>query len=398
MIEYQAFADLCQSSDCDERGHAAHLAARAYLTHTGPADEHAALYAVLINFLDDSSVKVRAALAYGLLHSAEAPRPIIISLLHDSPIIARAVLQYSPILVDADLAPLTRSEDLPTLVAIAQRKPLSPRIAAMLIAQGKQELTLGILQRDDIALPAEMLVSLATTHGEDAKLRGAMLARNDLPASARLLLVRRVSESLRACRLVKGAITSGKLDKLLRDGTDKAVSVIGETVPADENFAAELVKTGQINTRLLLHSMVSGRVMFFSHCIGALAGVGQGKVFTLLADGNRASLNALLTRTGLDQTICRLLARLVILARTTDVSDDLAARHYVVTALTEEMLAEFDGIIPTELEEAFAYLSEQNVVLARSAARGVMSAFVQSPSGALQLRCGTDDRLALPAA
>src|SRR5690606_16574530 len=184
MIGYQAFAELCQSSDCDARGHAAHLAARAYLTHTGPADEHAALYAVLINFLDDSSVKVRAALAYGLLHSEDAPRPIIISLLHDSPIIARAVLQYSPILIDADLAPLAKSSELQTLIAISQRKPLSPRIAAILIAQDKPEMTLSLLQREDIALASDVLVTLAMAKGDDARLRGAMLARRDLPAAA----------------------------------------------------------------------------------------------------------------------------------------------------------------------------------------------------------------------
>ncbi len=398
MIGYQAFADLCQSSDCDERGHAAHLAARAYLSHTGPADEHAALYAVLINFLDDSSVKVRAALAYGLLHSEEAPRPIIISLLHDSPIIARAVLQYSPILIDADLAPLAKAGELQTLVAISQRKPLSGRIAGLLIGRDCPDITLSLLQRDDIALAGDVLSTLAMAKGDDARLRGAMLARRDLPATARLELVRKVSESLRGCRLVKGSIIPSRLDKLLRDGTDKAVSVIGETVPAEDGFADQLVKAGQINTRLLLHAMVSGHVMFFSRCIAALADVGQDKVFSLLANGSKASLNALLGRTGLDPAICRLLARIVVLARTTDVSDDLAARHYVVTALTEELVGEYDGLIPDALEEAFAYLSEQNVVLARRAARGVMSAFVQTPSGALPLPGVQDDRLALPAA
>src|SRR6218665_1236310 len=103
MVAYQDFVTLSQSGDSEERGQAAHLAAQAYLDHAGPADEHAALYAALIGFLDDPSVKVRAALAYGLLHSEDAPRPIIMALLQDSAIISRAVLQYSPILIDADL-------------------------------------------------------------------------------------------------------------------------------------------------------------------------------------------------------------------------------------------------------------------------------------------------------
>ena len=93
MVAYQDFVALSQSRDSEERGQAAHLAAMAYLNHYGPADEHAALYAALIGFLDDPSVRVRGALAYGLLHAVEAPRPILLALLQDSPVIARAVVQ-----------------------------------------------------------------------------------------------------------------------------------------------------------------------------------------------------------------------------------------------------------------------------------------------------------------
>ena len=75
MVVYQDFVALSRSGDSEARGQAAHLAAKAYLMHAGPADEHAALYAALIGFLDDPSVRVRAALAYGLLHAPEAPRP-----------------------------------------------------------------------------------------------------------------------------------------------------------------------------------------------------------------------------------------------------------------------------------------------------------------------------------
>src|SRR5690606_36822789 len=103
MVAYQRYVELSQSADSDERGQAAHMAALAYLDHRGPADEQAALYAALITFLDDPSVRVRAALAYGLLHSDRAPRPIMLSLAQDAPVISRAVVQYSAVLLDAYL-------------------------------------------------------------------------------------------------------------------------------------------------------------------------------------------------------------------------------------------------------------------------------------------------------
>ena len=385
MIGYQAFADLSRSSDSDARGHAAHLAALAYLDHHGTVEEHAALYAALISFLDDPSVKVRAALAYGLLHSAQAPRPVILALLRDSPVISRAVLQYSPLLVDADLMPMVHDGDASALLAIAQRTQLSGRVAGALVVRDIAELSLQVLRRHDAPVPADLLLSLSMSKGEDAPMRGALLGRRDLPAPARLILVRKAAESLRQCRMVKGSLAPEKLDRVLRDGTDTAVTIIGEAVGANAAFMDELIGTEQINTRLLLHAMATGRVMFFSACLAALGGVNSEKVFALLENGSTAALNALFARCGLAPAIARLFVRMVLHARASDLSDDLSARHYVVTALTEELLAEFDGDIPVELEEAFGYLSEQNVALARQAARGVMSAFLESRNSMLQL-------------
>ena len=65
------------------------------------------------------------------------------------------------------------------------------------------------------------------------------------------------------------------------------------------------------------------------------------------------------------------------------------------------VIADHRGVIPPELEEAFAYLSEQNVILARRAARGVMAGFAATPAGndlALPEPYAGEPILALPAA
>jgi hypothetical protein len=139
--------------------------------------------------------------------------------------------------------------------------------------------------------------------------------------------------------------------------------------------------------------------MFFASCVAELAEVSREKVFTLLENGSRAALTALFQRAGLSVELGKMLVRLVLFARTADLADDVAARHYVVTALTEELIADYDGIIPAELEEAFAYLSEQNIALARKAARGVMRAFAETTHLAMALPpAETAALLELPAA
>ena len=398
MVAYHEFVSLSQSADSEERGSAAHLSALAYLNHFGPADEQAALYAALIGFLDDPSVKVRAALAYGLLHSTEAPRPIMLALLHDSAIIARAILQYSPVLIDADLIGLIKTLDLTMLVAVSQRVQISPRLAAAIVARGQEAVTLRLLRRRDVALEGGLLSDLAEARGDNAEMRGALLARSDLPAGARLLLVQKAAEALRGARIVKGAVAEDRLSRVLRDSCDTALSVIGEREAVRTTAAAyvsDLIVTDRVSARVLLHAVVTGHVMFFADCLAELAQTPRAKVFALLETGSRAALNALLARCGLGEGVRNLLARLVLHARASDLADDAAARHYVVTALTEELIAEHGGEIPEELEEAFTYLSEQNIVLARKAARGVMAAFAADTTAALPV---AEPRLALPAA
>lgn len=401
MVAYQEFVSLSQSQDSEDRGSAAHLSALAYLNHTGPADEQAALYAALINFLDDPSVKVRAALAYGLLHSSEAPRPVMLALLHDSGVIARAVMQYSPVLIDADLMGLVRTLDISMLVAISQRATMSPRLGAALIRRQDLNLTLRVLKRCEVALDGALLTELAESLGDNAVARGALLARKDLPPVARLSLVNKVAADLRGARMVKGSLTQERLDRVLRDGTDTALTAIGEreAIKARPSYVSELVVTDQINTRVLLHALVTGHVMFFADCLAELGQAPRDKVFALLEGGSRVSINALLVRCGMGEGMRNLIVRLVLHARASDLADDAAARHYVVTALTEELIAEHDGDIPEELEAAFAYLSEQNIVLARKAARGVMTAFVGSGAAERALPLlDASERLSLPAA
>jgi uncharacterized protein (DUF2336 family) len=405
MVAYQDFVALCQSGDSEDRGRAAHLAAMAYLGHTGPADEHAALYAALIGFLDDPSVKVRAALAYGLLHATDAPRPILLALLQDSPIISRAIVQYSPALIDADLIGLVRTAEPAMLLAVTMREHVSLRLAEALVAREKRLVTVRLLRRPDVPFAEERLAGLAAGLGStDAQIRGALLNRADLPAAARLHLVQVVAEALREARIVQGAVAPRRLDRLLRNTTDTAMTGIGEREAAAaegrEPYAAELLAKERISARVMLHAIVNGHVLFLAECLAELAGTPREKVFTLLGNGSRPALNALLARCGLNESVRNMICRLIFHARATDLADDLAARHFVVTALTEELIVEHEGVIPPELEEAFAYLSEQNVALARRAARGVMTAFAGDVHGnaPMPVLLEGEQRLALPAA
>ena len=377
MVAYQHFMALSHSSNSEQRGEAAHMVATAFVEHDGPADERAALYASVLGFLDDPSVKVRAALAYGLLHSELAPRIVILALIKDAPIIARAVVQHSPILLDVDLVGVAKGSDKSVVLALINRDKLSEKLIRALAARYDTDAPVALLGRDDLTIPADVLLGMVEKYADNAKVRGKLLARSDLPAYARLCLVERVKQALCGARIVKGAVAPARLDRLMRDALDSATTRMGEaqSIAGRDEYASEMFANERINTRVLLHSVVHGHVLFFADCVALLGNVQPRKVFELLEHGARTSLNALFSQCGMNAPLRNLLARLVLHARMADLSNDEAARHFVVTALIQELIIEHEGEIPESLEEAFCYLDEQNMLLARRAARGVMPGF-----------------------
>ncbi|GEM_PF-451620 len=408
MVAYQHFVALSNSPDSAQRCRAAHMVSAAYAKHDGPADERAALYAAVLGFLDDASVKVRASLAYGLLHADTAPRLVMLSLAKDAPIIARAVVQYSPVLLDVDLIAAARCARSEIWEAIANRNTLSSRLLRELVSFGSKKIILGLLERRDVEFPADVLEQLTHEYGGEAKIRGKLLQRPELPAMCRLKMLDQIHQALCATRMVKGAIVPERLERLMRDALDNAVTSMGESEAAGARgrFAIELQAADRLNTRLLLHALVNGRVLFFAECIALLARMPAGKVYGLLERGSRVGLNALLSQCGMAPALRNLVARLVVFARNSDLSDDISARHFIVTALVEELIIEHDGQIPAELEMAFTYLNEQNMKLAKRAASGVMPGFSEHSSEDLQLPEATrvedpnsvDRLIALPAA
>ena len=239
--------------------------------------------------------------------------------------------------------------------------------------------------------------SLATRAAADSALRGALLARSDLPPTVRLTLAEQVRAALMATRIVKGAVAPQRLARIMRNGADDAATAIAEAEleSGGRGVLNHLCETGGLSTRLMLQSLIFGRIRFFAAAMSLLVDMPEARVISILETGGRASVLALFERAGLKTALSDLLIRLVMHARTADLADDLSARYFVVTVVIDELVIEHDGQIPPSLTDAFSYLNEQNVTLARKAARGVMVGFAreagasrrmpiaQSPSRAL---------------
>ena len=131
------FLAWAQTADADARAQGASALARAYLYSDLPASVRAEAALAMTALLDDPSVVVRRALAEALCRAHDAPRAVVLALAADEPEAATPVLQYSPVLTDADLVDCVASGDVVAQTALARRPNLPPRAKAALAETGQ---------------------------------------------------------------------------------------------------------------------------------------------------------------------------------------------------------------------------------------------------------------------
>ncbi len=205
---------LADDVDDDVRGELARKIARLM---PGLGDEESAhIQALTIETLErlarDQAPRVRAILAEEIKGHANIPKFIVLTLAKDvSALVAAPILEYSPLLSDADLLEIVaaaRAEEV--LAAVARRRPLDAKVA------------------DAIASSLDIPAIAALLANPDAKIREKTL--EDIAAQAEKIqswhipLVLRADLSKRAIWRIASFVGAGLIDQLVaRYGLDPEI-------------------------------------------------------------------------------------------------------------------------------------------------------------------------------
>ena len=93
--------------------------------------------------------------------------------------IARAVAQYSPALMDVDLLPLVRAADPIMLIAVTMRETLSVRLVDALLDRHDRDVALKLLGRPDTPFGPGTLLRLAEEFGRARTQKSADICWRD---------------------------------------------------------------------------------------------------------------------------------------------------------------------------------------------------------------------------
>ncbi|HUE64813.1 MAG TPA: DUF2336 domain-containing protein [Rhizomicrobium sp.] len=284
----------------------------------------------------DASVRVRALLAEEIKRLDCIPREVVLMLAHDiNSIVAAPILQYSPLLSDADLIEIIACGQVQEiLTAIASRRPVSETVSDRLV------------QSLDVPAVAALLVNA------DAKIRKETMDRIIEQAedinSWQMPLALRADLSARAIRRIGSLVGASILEKLaaradLSDATRihlnrELRARLAETVPSSDKMApAETValarKEGRLDGAFLEQVAQAGQRETVALALAQLANVSEQTVKKILSAGNAKPLVALVWHTHLSMRVAFKIQTFVMKLPTRDI---LPARGGVGFPLSKE--------------------------------------------------------------
>ena len=244
------FLAWAQSADEEARAQGASTLARAYLySDLGPSVRAEA--AVAMSALTaDPSVLVRRTLGEALCRAHDAPRMVILALAADEPEAAAAVLQYSPVLTEADLVECVAAGDGTVQTTLARRPNLPPRATAALAETGRLDVILALIGNLETNLPTDLLHAVLTRFNDDASVRDALLERASLPAALRARIAVAAAKDL----AVEASqwMAPARAERLAREARDQAISAIASSCHSEERpeLARALRVSGALDSGL----------------------------------------------------------------------------------------------------------------------------------------------------
>src|SRR5580698_3895416 len=216
------FISWVRTASAGERAEATRALARAWLISDLSEDDRIAAEGALLALLDDPSSLVRQAMAEVFARSAEAPAAIVQALALDQPSVALPILEYSPLLIDADLVDIVATGDGETQCAIARRISLPASVCAAIAEVGTAAAALEVIENASARLPAFSWDRIVERHGHLAAIREAMLVLEDLPAATRVALVAKLSDTLAQFVVARNWLSADRAGRITGEARERS--------------------------------------------------------------------------------------------------------------------------------------------------------------------------------
>lgn len=272
---------------------------------TGPELEHARHALTLL--AGHASPLVRRAVARTVASATNAPHCIVHALASGSSDVAAIVLARSPVLSPAELVDFAATGDSIAQTAIASRPWVASPVCAALAEAVSLDAALALAVNPGAELLEFSIRRMFERHGKDADLRGALLARANLPISLRSDLACADAVSRAADVTERAGLSREKAEWLIRDACEHTVITLAAETAGETRdmmkLVAHLRHSEQLTAGLLLRGLLCGNRNLFEFALGELTGVRLRKIAGLADREKSPGFAALYRRAGMPERL-----------------------------------------------------------------------------------------------
>lgn len=381
MMLVRRFLDRLAMSEPSQRAEIVRALVRVYLEVPLDAENRSAAATALLAVLDDPAPRVRRAMAEALASSPDAPRPLIRGLAEDLPDISTIVLRRSPLLSEVELVDYAGGGCERKRVAIASRDDVGVGLAAALIEVSGPEACLALLANPRAAITASSLGRLVERHGSSARIREALLARPDLPATLRQRLIDGLAQVLADLVIARDWLSPQQANRVIADARDRAVVDLAASCRDTHRrrLIEMLAVEGRLTATLMIRALATGHRGFVEDALSHLARTPVSRVVALMQD-NGAGFCALYRKSGLAPAALPVIRAMIeVLRDQTDDGTELGRARMGRTMLERVLTAlGHDSFTPAEIDEFAALLWRLATDAAREEARMQSGGYFQA--------------------
>ncbi|MDE2466103.1 MAG: DUF2336 domain-containing protein [Alphaproteobacteria bacterium] len=249
---------------------------------------------------DDEMPRVRAILAEGIKSLTCVPRKLIRKLARDVECVSAPILEYSPLLSDADLIDIITTVGAHhALLAIAKRRPLTAAVSDLIVAAQDIPAVAALLNNADANIRTKTLEKIA----EQAESIGAWQGPLSLRAGLSQRAIRRIA-GFAGAALIERLSQRHDLDTRTRAHLRSVLKKrLDSATPAGVRQVMELSRRGRIDDAYVMGLALAGNRAGVVAALSAGAGISAETVERILALGQAKPLTALVWRAGFSMRV-----------------------------------------------------------------------------------------------
>lgn len=295
------FISWVRSAPAGERSEATRALARAWLISDLSDEDRAAAEGALLMLLDDPSPLVRQAMAEVFACSDLAPAAIVCALSSDQPSVALPVLEFSPLLIDADLVDIVATGSAEVQCAIARRADLPLSVGAAIAEVGSASAIIELIENPYAQIAPLSFDRIVERFGHLPAVREILLSFDDLPSATRLVLVAKLTETLANFVVAREWLSPDRAARLAAEAGERSTITIAAQSDTGNlrGLLRHLRAAGQLTSGLVLRALLSGNFELFAEALVELSELPAARVYALVDDHRGSGLVALLKRAGL---------------------------------------------------------------------------------------------------